>query len=180
MSSKPEVLSRTETQLSPWVRLVAKEIQFSAGRQPETYHSLAQADYISIFAITAGGLIPIVRQYRPAVEAFTYELPAGLVEPDENPEQTCRRELREEAGLDAESVVPLGTYYADTGRHENLVHVFFVKASDPNPNFVPEEGLSVEFVSSDVLKDYIRQGVFKHQLHLGVLAVAALAGYWKL
>lgn len=180
MSSKPRILSRTETRVSPWVRLVAKEVQFDPGREPETYHAIAQADYISILAVTPSGLIPIVKQYRPAVEAFTYELPAGLVEPGEDPEQTCRRELKEEAGLRSESVVSLGAYYADTGRYENLVHVFFVRASDPDPDFVPEDGLSVEFVSSDELKDYIRKGIFKHQLHVAVLAVAALAGHWNL
>src|SRR5688572_5872550 len=120
MSSKPRILSRTETKVSPWIRLVAKEVQFVPGQDPEIYHSLAQADYISIFAITRGGLIPIVKQYRPAVEAFTFELPAGLVDPGEDPKQTCLRELKEETGLSAESVVLLGSYYSDTGRHENM------------------------------------------------------------
>ena len=37
-----------------------------------------------------------MRQYRPALEAFTWELPAGLVDPGEDPAETCRRELMEE------------------------------------------------------------------------------------
>lgn len=178
MSSKPRIVSRAETKISPWVRLVTKEVQFAPGRDPEIYHCLAQADYISIFAVTPDGNIPIIKQYRPAVETFTFELPAGLVEAGEDPEQTCRRELREEAGLRAESIVSLGTFYTDTGRLENLVYAFYVRASEPDPAFTPEDGLSVEFVSPETLRHYIRTGVFKHQMHLGVLAVAALGGYW--
>lgn len=162
------------------MRLVAKEVEFHADRKPEVYHALAQADYISILAITPDGRIPIVRQYRPAVEDFTYELPAGLVEPGETPLQTCSRELLEETGLIALRIVSLGTFYSDTGRMENSVHVFQVETSEPNPDFVQEEGLSVEFLTKDELRDYVKRGLFRHQLHLGVLATAAILGNWTL
>lgn len=46
----------------------------------------------------------LVRQYRPPVEAWTLEFPAGLVDDGESPEQTALRELREETGYCAERV----------------------------------------------------------------------------
>ena len=88
------IVSRSEMYVSRWVRLVTKEVEFFAGQKPETYHALSQADYITVFAITRSGLIPIVKQYRPAVEAYTWELPAGLAEPGEAAEETGRRELK--------------------------------------------------------------------------------------
>jgi hypothetical protein len=57
------ILSRSETYVSPWIRLVRKDVEFSPDRKPETYHAISQADYISIFAVTRSGLIPIVKQY---------------------------------------------------------------------------------------------------------------------
>src|SRR4051794_10022268 len=57
-----------------------------------------EADYIAIVALTADEKIPLVRQYRPALEAFSWELPAGLVDPGESPADGCRRELLEETG----------------------------------------------------------------------------------
>ena len=39
-----------------------------------------QQDYIAIVAALSDSHIPIVRQYRPTLESFTWELPAGLVE----------------------------------------------------------------------------------------------------
>src|SRR5205085_4423199 len=94
-----KILSRKETPVSPWVKLVSKEVEFAPGQRAEVYHSLSQADYIAVLAQTPGGLIPIVRQYRPAVAAYTWELPAGLLEAGETPEDACRREVREETGL---------------------------------------------------------------------------------
>jgi ADP-ribose pyrophosphatase len=74
-------------------------------------HAVAQADYITILAITPSGKIPIVRQFRRAVEQYTWELPAGLLEPGEIPLETCRRELKEETGLGVLSIKPLGSYF---------------------------------------------------------------------
>ena len=49
-----------------------------------------------------------MRQYRPALEAFTWELPAGLVDPGEDPPRGCRRELLEETGYLTRMIHPLG------------------------------------------------------------------------
>ena len=174
----PRILLRTERSLSKWVRIVSKEVDFAQGRPTEVYHCLAQADYVAILARTRSDLIPIVRQYRPAVEAYTWELPAGLVEQGENPEAACCRELKEETGLDAESVAYLGSYYADTGRLENRLHAFIVQTSDPDLEFVPEPGIAVRFVSKDKLRDYILAGKFRHQLHLALLTLASVKGCW--
>lgn len=40
----------------------------------------------------------LVKQYRPALKQYTLELPAGLVDPDEKPDETAIRELKEETG----------------------------------------------------------------------------------
>jgi ADP-ribose pyrophosphatase len=168
--------TRHETSLSPWVRLVTRTVQLAPDRAPEVYHSLAQADYVTILARTPDGRIPIVQQYRPAVDALTWEFPAGLRDGDESPEDTCRRELKEEVGLEARSIRNLGSYYPDTGRLENRLHVFWVDTGDPAPGFVPEPGMAIELVSFATLRTYVLSGRFQHQLHIGALALAQLAG----
>src|SRR4051812_25879470 len=92
------ISGRTETRLSPWVRVVAKEVEVDPGVPPEVYHCLALADYVTIVARLPDGRIPIVRQFRAAVEQETWEFPAGLLEPGERAEEACGRELLEETG----------------------------------------------------------------------------------
>ena len=86
----------------------------------------------------------------------------------------CRRELLEEAGLGSRRVVHLGTHFAEVGRLENRHHAYFVEAGDPDPAFVPEEGLGVRFVAMAELEDMIRDGSFAHPLHLAIVLLFKL------
>lgn len=174
MSAK--ILSRTETALSPWVRVVSKTVTGLAGRPDEVFHCLAQPDYIAILAMTPRGLIPIIRQYRPAVEVETWELPAGLLDPGESPEAACRRELHEETGVEVLSILTAGSYDADPGRMENRLHAFVVTASDPNPRFIGEAGQAVEFVTAEALYDAARSGKIRYLHHVGIIAMAVAQG----
>src|SRR5882757_10727851 len=94
----PKIRSRHTISVSPWMHVIAREVEFMAGAKPEIYHAVGQLDYLTIVALTPDGRIPIVRQYRPAIEAFTWELPAGMVDPGEQPIDSARRELMEETG----------------------------------------------------------------------------------
>jgi ADP-ribose pyrophosphatase len=174
--NSPRIVKRTETRVSPWVRLVANEI-VNASSVNETYHALAQADYVSIVARLADGRLPIVRQFRPAVGAETWELPAGLLEPGEAAELAAERELLEETGAVARKVVDLGTVFPDTGRLENRMRVFGIDAAPAAADFVPEPGMSVAVVTPAELAEMIRSGTFNHMLHLGALAVAEARGF---
>ena len=176
----PRIRSRRTTAVSPWVSIIAREVEFSRGAPPQTYHAVEQADYISIVALTRGGKIPIVRQYRPALEAFAWELPAGLVDPGEDPADGCRRELMEETGFAARAVHALGENSACTGRLNNRIHNFFVEAGARAAAFAPEPGISVKLVSPAEITRLIRSGVFLSQLHIGALLLAELHGFLAL
>jgi len=173
----PRVKSRQSTRISPWVNIIAREVEFSPGAPPQTYHAVDQLDYLAIVARTRDGRFPIVRQYRPALEAFTWELPAGLVERGEDPDEGCRRELLEETGYTTRSVFPLGTAAACTGRLSNRIHSFFLEAGERVEDFTPEEGLGVELVTASQLASMIKSGEFVLQLHLGALLLAQLRGF---
>src|SRR5262249_3767255 len=132
---------------------------------------------IAIVALTAAAKIPIVRQYRPALEAFAWELPAGLVDPGEDPAEGCRRELLEETGLTARSVHALGDNSACTGRRRNGTRSFCVAAGPRAAGFQPEPGMSVKLVSPAEIVRLIRRGDFVSQMHIGALLLADLHGF---
>jgi len=127
MTDWPKIKSRRTIDISPWMKIIEREVEFAEGAKPEIYHAVGQQDYIAILARTPDGLIPIVRQYRPAVEGMTWELPAGMVDPGEDAAETCRRELLEETALPARAVHALGSYAACTARLSNRAHSFFVE-----------------------------------------------------
>jgi len=172
----PKVLSRRATKVSPWIEIIEREIEFAPGGKRELYHSVGQQDYIAIVAQTDDGRIPIVRQYRPAVERFTWELPAGLVDKGEQPDVCCRRELMEETGLPAKAVHPLGTYAPCTARLSNRLHSFFVEAGEQTAHKT-EAGIESRLVAPKELGALILSGEFTLQLHLGALLLAGLRGF---
>jgi ADP-ribose pyrophosphatase len=170
------IVSRRRTRLSPWVTLVEKSVAFAAGRDPEVYHFLAQADYVGVLAVLPDGRIPLVRQYRPAVETFTWEFPAGTVDPGEAPAQAARRELLEEAGVEAGEMLPLGRFAPDTGRLDIGSHAFFTRGRQVRADVAVEPGIERRFVTAGELREMIRTMEFPHQLHLGIYAAALVHG----
>ncbi len=172
----PRIVNRQTTRLSPWVELVEKQVQFAPGETPQTYHCVTQNAYVGMIVRTAAGLLPIVRQYRPAVEAFTWEFPAGTIEPGEAPEQAARREVIEETGLEPLETVSLGEFFPDTGRIQISCHAFHV-TTRPGPALpVAEPGLTVRLVNHAELKRMIVSGEFRHCIHLAMYAAAIARG----
>ncbi|HWP27147.1 MAG TPA: NUDIX hydrolase [Xanthobacteraceae bacterium] len=175
----PKIRSRRVTALSPWMDVIERQVEFAPGAPLETYHSIGQRDYLAILALTPDGRIPIVRQYRPALETFTWELPAGLVDENENPTESCRRELMEETGFPARTIHLLGTAAPCTGRMSNRIHSFFVETGPHVVTFQPEPGLTIKLVTPNELLRIIEVGEFIQQLHLGTLLLAELRSFIK-
>ena len=66
----------------------------------------------------------LIRQYRYAADGFLYEIPAGRLEPGEDPAACARRELQEETGCVAERVERLFTMYTTPGFTDEKIHLF--------------------------------------------------------
>ncbi len=81
--------------------------------------------------------IILIRQYRPAIEKWILEIPAGVIDPGEKPEETARRELEEEAGLKANRLVKIGEGYVSPGY--STEHMTLFLALNPSPGFIHRE-----------------------------------------
>src|SRR3974377_2149127 len=141
MNDWPKIKARRTTKISPWVEIIEREVEFTPGAVAELYHAVGQQDYIAIVARTPDGRIPIVRQYRPALEGYTWELPAGMVEIGEDPAGRRRRELMEETGYQARRLYALGTYGPCSARLSNRIHSFFVDTGERAETHKGEAGV---------------------------------------
>lgn len=172
----PRIVSRKRTRLSPWAEVIEKQVEFEAGKEPQTYHCITQAAYVGMLVRTAEGRFPIVRQFRPAVETFTWELPAGTLDPGETPEQAASREVLEETGLQPAELVYLGDFFPDTGRVQVACHAFYVTTLPLAARPIAEEGLTLRYVDHAELRRMIVAGEFRHSVHLAVYAAAIVRG----
>jgi 8-oxo-dGTP pyrophosphatase MutT (NUDIX family) len=81
----------------------------------------------AVVAVNAIEQVCLLRQFRPAGGGWVWELPAGRLEPDEPPEVTGRRELREEAGCDATHWESLGSILSSPGVFAETIHLYLAR-----------------------------------------------------
>ena len=75
------------------------------------------------------GKIVTIRQYRHAFEDFLYELPAGVIDNGETPEETAIRELYEETGF-KDSADYLGSFYPSPGSTDEVIYLYSAKCTE--------------------------------------------------
>lgn len=79
---------------------------------------------VAIVPIIDGDIV-LVRQYRSALDALIYEIPAGLRDVDGEPlADTAQRELIEEIGMRAGSLVPISSVHNSVGFCDEQIHIF--------------------------------------------------------
>lgn len=90
-------------------------------------------DAVSIVAIDGDRKVLLVKQYRRATNDFMLEVPAGVIDSNEEPIDAAQRELREETGYQAESLGFLGSFYAAPGILTERMHAFLATGLTENP-----------------------------------------------
>ena len=114
---------------------------------------------ICVAAISDNGMVTLVRQFRYPFAEHLLELPAGKLEPGEEPLSAAKRELSEETGLEAEHWTALGAVYTSPGFSTETLYLYLATglyqgAAHPDPN----EFLDVEQLPLDELIRRIDRG----------------------
>lgn len=91
----------------------------------------------AVVAITPEGDVLLVKQFRESVREELLEIPAGILEEDESPEECAAREVLEETGYRATKLEQLGTVYSSPGFTDERIDLFIAEG-EPERN--PSEG----------------------------------------
>ncbi len=100
-------------------------------------------DAVAVLPLLADGRVCFVENYRVAVEQTLIELPAGVVEPGEDPAVTAERELAEETGFRARRIELLGTFYTSPGILDERMYLYLATSLERGPAR-PEPGEDVQ------------------------------------
>ena len=116
---------------------------------------------VVIAPVPAPGRIILIRQYRYAINAWLWELPAGSVDEGETPEQAATRECHEEIGAVPATVVRLSALYPTPGYCDEEM-IFFRASSleEPAQEAAVDEDEDIEAREFDLrdARDIVRRG----------------------
>jgi ADP-ribose pyrophosphatase len=137
---------------------------------------------VAALPVHEDGRVVLVRQYRYAVGAMVWELPAGRIDPGEEPAQGAGRELEEEVGLKAATLEPLLTFFTTPGFCDEVMHLFRATGLSSVPaRPEADERIEAGVFTLDATRAMIQQG----QIREGKTLVALLlelqrrSGEWR-
>jgi 8-oxo-dGTP pyrophosphatase MutT (NUDIX family) len=98
-----------------------------SGHIVEDYYVLEYSNWVNAVAITEDNKILMVHQYRHAAGIVSLEIPGGVIDDGETPEQALRRELLEETGYLFDDFELLCTIYANPSTANNQTRCFLAR-----------------------------------------------------
>jgi len=140
------------------------EVKLPSGRVTERIR-VEHPDASALIPILDDGRILFVKQFRYSIQEETLEIPAGKLDPGEDPETCVRREFEEETGYSIGKVELLLKYVPAIGYSSEVLYIYKNVGKSvrklESVNVSSDEISSVEILSFDEIKTAISQGVIK-------------------
>ncbi len=132
------------------------------------FYIIDSQDWVNIVPITSDNKIVLIKQYRAGTGEITIEVPGGIIDAGETPEQTAKRELEEETGYIAKKYYKISDVYPNPAFITNKCH--YVIAEDVELlgkiHFDPSEYIETFTVSMTEIGNMIKKGEITHAITL--------------
>ncbi len=134
---------------------------------------------VAVLPLNDDGTVTVVRQYRYPFSQVLTEIPAGKLDPGEEPRSGALRELHEEVGAQVGELIDLGTIYPSPGICREVLHLYLARGLTYGACCPDEdELLEIERIPFDDLADQVMRGVIRDgKTVAAVLKAKVLLGY---
>jgi len=132
-----------------------------------------------IVPVFADKTVALVKQYRHAAGKYLWEIPAGSLEKDENPETGARRELEEEVGVTAGKLELLSEFYVSPGFLSEKMFVFLATdLTETTQNLEDDELIEIEKFTFERAFEMIRRNEMEDaKTIVGLMLAGAKSGF---
>ncbi len=128
-------------------------LQFDA-HPPHDWYIITHPGAVAAVPVNNDGKLILIQQWRRAIDQIIYELPAGTLDDGEKVLECMQRELREEIGYKADTLISLGGLYPSPGFCTEYIHLFIAQGLSPStlPKDLHEAIDVIEVELDDALK----------------------------
>jgi 8-oxo-dGTP pyrophosphatase MutT (NUDIX family) len=132
------------------------------------FYVLESNSWVNVIPLTPEGDMVLIRQYRHGTREVTLEIPGGLVENGDSPEEAARRELREETGYDAGEIIDLGFVHPNPAFLNNRCYTYIARDARRTGLQAQDEKEDIEILLKPVAEVpvLVREGAITHSLVL--------------
>jgi ADP-ribose pyrophosphatase len=150
-------LSRKPIYTSGWLTVTVDKLELPDGKIIDNFELMHfPHKAVGIVAVNEKNEILLVRAYRYLRESFNWEIPGGVVEPEENLLEACRRELEEETGYTAGMITPIISFYPHKATCDQIFHIYLGEnLSKTEHDFQRDEITEIGFHSLEAIHKMI-------------------------
>jgi len=159
-----------------WLTVRKDTCEMPNGKVIPAFYVNEYPTWVNAFGLTEDNKVVMVKQYRHGLGEISLELPGGVAEKGESPEEACRREMMEETGYAFQSMECLGKICANPSTTNNYMYMFLAKGGKKIADISLDdtEDLEVAIYTIDEVRQLVRDNKIIQSLHVNCITYALM------